>query len=126
MNKKTLIIGGVVVVGVLIFKPGWAAAALPLVFLAACPLMMFFMMRGMRGQNGASSGHGASGHGGGMSRESAGATPTEADLSKQISSLQDELRTLKAAQAKRGANAERSLPSVDLTKINQDTASADG
>ena len=34
MNKKTLIIGGVVVVGVLIFKPGWAAAALPLVFLA--------------------------------------------------------------------------------------------
>ena len=34
--------------GVYVFAPGWAAAALPLLIVAACPLSMLLMMRAMR------------------------------------------------------------------------------
>ncbi len=34
--------------GIYVFAPGWAAAALPLLIVAACPLSMLLMMRAMR------------------------------------------------------------------------------
>ncbi len=34
-------------VGIYVFAPGWAAAALPLLIVAACPLSMLLMMRAM-------------------------------------------------------------------------------
>lgn len=39
-------------VGIWILKPALIVAALPLLILAACPLSMFFMMRGMGGMSG--------------------------------------------------------------------------
>lgn len=51
-NRKVL--GGLaaVAVGILIFAPRLLGAALPLLFLAACPLSMVFMMRGKSGSRG--------------------------------------------------------------------------
>ena len=34
-------------VGIYVFAPGWAAAALPLLIVAVCPLSMLLMMRAM-------------------------------------------------------------------------------
>lgn len=54
MNWK--VIGGLAALGLGIwaFAPNLVRAALPLLVLAACPLSMVLMMRGMRGQNGGS------------------------------------------------------------------------
>ncbi|MDQ3384492.1 MAG: DUF2933 domain-containing protein [Actinomycetota bacterium] len=49
MNKRVLIGLGVVAVAVLAFWPGAFGVAAPLLFLAACPLSMVFMMRSMSG-----------------------------------------------------------------------------
>ncbi len=49
MNKRILIGLGVVAVAVLAFWPGAFGVAAPLLFLAACPLSMVFMMRSMSG-----------------------------------------------------------------------------
>lgn len=46
-NKKILITLGIIAVAVLVLKPGWILAAAPLLILAACPLSMMFMMKGM-------------------------------------------------------------------------------
>lgn len=61
---------------------------LPLLFLLACPLMMLFMMGGMRG------GHGSTGHDADVSVD----RPTDladqgriADLEQQVRSLRDQL-----------------------------------
>lgn len=51
LNKKVLIGLGIVAVGLVVLRPGWAVAALPFLILAVCPLSMIFMMRGMRGGN---------------------------------------------------------------------------
>lgn len=50
LNPKVLAGLAVVGVGVLVFAPNLAAAALPLLIVLACPLSMLFMMRAMRGQ----------------------------------------------------------------------------
>lgn len=49
VNKKVLMGAGVVALGVLVFAPQLMGGALPLLFLAVCPLSMVLMMRGMGG-----------------------------------------------------------------------------
>lgn len=49
LNWKVLAGLGAVGVGVYLVAPGLAAAALPLLLLAACPLSMLLMMKGMQG-----------------------------------------------------------------------------
>ena len=54
LNKKVLIAAGVVAVAVLVLRPSWIGAALPLLLLSVCAVTMAFMMRGMNnGQSGA-------------------------------------------------------------------------
>jgi hypothetical protein len=55
LNKKVIAVLAAVGVGVVLFAPDVAAAALPLLILAACPLSMVFMMRAMSGKDGSSS-----------------------------------------------------------------------
>ncbi|MBB5161719.1 DUF2933 domain-containing protein [Mycobacterium sp. AZCC_0083] len=50
LNKKALIGLGVIAIGLVVLRPGWAVAALPFLILAICPLSMIFMMRGMKGR----------------------------------------------------------------------------
>lgn len=51
-NKKVIVGLAVVAVGVVIAAPDLLLGALPLLILAACPLSMVLMMRGMRGMGG--------------------------------------------------------------------------
>ena len=88
LNKNVLIAIGALALVVVTLKPGWMAAALPLLILAVCPLSMFFMMRGMSSRSGKVPGDPAQ---------------ADADLNREISSLQEELRALKADQAHRAA-----------------------
>ncbi|MGH2660374.1 MAG: DUF2933 domain-containing protein [Actinomycetota bacterium] len=48
-NRKVLIGLGVAAIGVLAFAPQAFSRILPLLLVAACPLSMLFMMRGMSG-----------------------------------------------------------------------------
>ncbi|MET9835904.1 DUF2933 domain-containing protein [Streptomyces sp. NPDC006385] len=98
LNKKVLAGLGIVAVGVLLLKPAWIAAALPLLILAICPLSMIFMMRG-QGKTGA---QGSSCSTGAATKKTSASATSETD--QQITALQAELRSLKAAQA---AQAER-------------------
>ncbi|GAA3137358.1 hypothetical protein JOF29_000072 [Kribbella aluminosa] len=100
LNKKVLIGLGAVAVGLFLFRPGWAVAALPVLILAVCPLSMIFMMRGMKGQgaNGASPGSGAKPQAAGT------ASASEIDRSQQIADLQSELRRLKAINARQDSD----------------------
>jgi len=50
LNKKVLIGLGVIAIGLVVLRPGWALPALPFLILAICPLSMIFMMRGMKGR----------------------------------------------------------------------------
>lgn len=50
INWKVVAGLAVVGVGIWVVKPGLIGAALPLLILAACPLSMLLMMRGMGGQ----------------------------------------------------------------------------
>lgn len=52
-NKKVIVGLAVVAVGVVIAAPDLLLRALPLLILAACPLSMVLMMRGMGGNGGA-------------------------------------------------------------------------
>lgn len=51
-NPKVLLGLGAVALGVLLFAPNLLASALPLLFVALCPLSMLIMMFGMRGMGG--------------------------------------------------------------------------
>ena len=100
LNKNVLIAIGALALVVVLLKPGWAAAALPLLILAVCPLSMFFMMRGMSRHRGTAAGD-----------------PRQpgVDVNREISALQQELAALKADQAHRsapdaGAATTRSTP----------------
>ncbi|MET9834007.1 DUF2933 domain-containing protein [Streptomyces sp. NPDC006385] len=101
LNKKAAIGLGVVAVGVLLLKPGWFVLALPLLILALCPLSMIFMMRGMKGGQDKGQAGSACGMGGKTDKNITSTTSTtKTGLDEQISILQAELRTLKAAQAR--------------------------
>ena len=109
-NKKILIGAGVVVAGLFLFRPAWAVAALPLLLLAACPLSMIFMMRGMGSLNG---------QGGKGATSGTSGAATNADLDKQIADLQEEVRILRAASARQQTAADRSPQPVDFRKPDQ-------
>ncbi|MDP9383461.1 MAG: DUF2933 domain-containing protein [Chloroflexota bacterium] len=83
------VIAGLAVVGLGIWAvaPGLAAAALPLLILAACPLSMLLMMRGMQG------GHCAS-------RPQQAGSPTRAGLTRdeQLAELRTQLTDIQAQQ----------------------------
>ncbi|MGI5139333.1 MULTISPECIES: DUF2933 domain-containing protein [unclassified Streptomyces] len=118
LNKKVLAGLGAVAAVLLLLRPAWVIAALPVLILAICPLSMIFMMRGMQGnaqsgQKGASCGTGA------KNLASDSHTATEADLSKQITDLQAELRHLKAARAWQGTSTEQHSPAVDMSKRDE-------
>ncbi|MEV5450355.1 DUF2933 domain-containing protein [Streptomyces sp. NPDC052535] len=116
MNKKVLIGLGALAAVVLLLRPAWAVAALPVLLLAACPLSMMFMMRGMNSQDGKGN-KGASCRTSG--KTNAFATSTTADLDKQIADLQEEVRILRAMEAQRSATTETPGPRVDFTKDDQ-------
>lgn len=97
LNRNVLIALAAIAVVLLLLKPSLMVAALPLLLLAACPLSMIFMMRNMSGGSGASK----SAH----VDESAGASATtKEELSREIRSLQQELRELRANQVHRTAS----------------------
>ncbi|GHE39016.1 hypothetical protein GCM10018771_19340 [Streptomyces cellulosae] len=116
LNKKAVIGLSAVAAAVLLLKPGWFLAALPLLLLALCPLSMIFMMRGMKG--GQSRGQAGSAYGtGGKTHTTGTASTGGTHLDKQISALQAELRDLKAAEARRdGVTAAEAAESVNLGK----------
>ncbi|EGX57727.1 hypothetical protein SZN_21296 [Streptomyces zinciresistens K42] len=103
LNKKVLIGLGVVAVGLLLLKPAWMVAALPLLILAICPLSMILMMRGKKDGQGSSCSTGT--------QKTGAATTSETD--KEINALQAELRSLKAAQA---AQAEQEAAAAERFK----------
>jgi Protein of unknown function (DUF2933) len=111
---KKLVIGAVVVVGgLLLLKPAWVVAALPLLLLAICPLSMMLMMGGMRGH---------SGHGAAQGSSSWGhkhPTAEESPLHKQIADLQEEVRILRAETVRRHAPTETPPPAVDFKKPDE-------
>ena len=89
MNKRVLIGLGVVAVAVLALWPGAFGAAAPLLFLAACPLSMVFMMRSMSGgKQGASADSPAE-------TSTSGAVPA-ADGTAQTRELEEEVGRLRA------------------------------
>jgi uncharacterized membrane protein len=88
-NRKVL--GGlaVVAVGVLLVAPRLFAGVLPLLVVAACPLGMVLMMRGMSGAN----------RTGQSSTAAGGADPAGADVAAEIARLKSEVARLRAEGA---------------------------
>lgn len=90
-NRKVLIgLGGVAAI-VLIVAPQAFLAALPVLFLLACPLSMVFMMRAMRGNQSSNAGTGNAGR----SSASSSTTTTEGQ-SAEITRLRAEVDQLRA------------------------------
>ncbi len=56
-NWKVLVGVGIVVLALVAFAPNLVWAAVPFLFVLACPLMMLFMMRGMGGMGSMGSSH---------------------------------------------------------------------
>lgn len=113
INRKVIIGAAVVVGGLLLLKPAWVVAALPLLLLAVCPLSMMLMMGGMRGH---------SGHGAAQGSSSGGhkhPTAEESPLHKQIADLQEEVRILRAETVRRNASTETPTPAVDFNKPDE-------
>ena len=108
MNKKVkkVLIGiGLAMGGLFLVNPAWGAVALPLLFFALCPLMMFVMMRGMGGMGGSTS----SGEEPNGERSEGSTAALSAD--ERIASLQAQVRELKAAQAASDAEVTEQSPS---------------
>lgn len=83
-NRKVLLGLGAVALGVLAFAPQFFSSALPLLFVAACPLSMLLMMRGMSG--GSTS----------CERSQGGSAPAGVDAATEIARLRDEVQRLRA------------------------------
>lgn len=93
LNWKVLAGLGAAGVGLYLVAPGLAGAALPLLLLAACPLAMLFMMKGMHGDR--SEAHGQRAHqetDAGLTREEqiAQLRGQQADLADRIGALEQE------------------------------------
>jgi hypothetical protein len=119
LNKKVLAGLGAVALGLFLVRPAWAGAALPILLVMACPLSMVFMMRGMNNGQGQKSQDKQGQSGGSCCTGQETGTPdsTEADVSDQIKTLQAELRSLKAAQARQDDTVRaEDAEAVELTK----------
>ena len=100
MNRRNLgtvwkVVGllGAVAIGSWIFAPNVVSSALPILFLAACPLSMFFMMRAMQDGHGAGHTHEASAGGQRADELRARLTRLEAEqdsLAKEIAALESD------------------------------------
>ncbi len=109
LNWKVLAGLGAAGVGIYLFAPGLAVAALPFLLLAACPLAMLVMMKGMHGGQGEAHGQQAS------RQTDAGLTREEriARLRRQQADLADRIDELERAEPqpngsrRRTAGAER-------------------
>lgn len=86
LNKNVIAGLAVVGAGVLLFAPKAIGAVLPLLFLAACPLSMIFMMRGMAS--------------GGSCSKGDKQQPQRATMD-EIAALRAELQHLRTEQARR-------------------------
>lgn len=108
-NKSILIGVAVLALAVLVLKPSWMLAALPLLLLAVCPLIMMFMMRAMSGKSG---GEGSS------DVDKATGTPAQDDLNREMRSDDEELR------APRMATPHRTAPEATTTNHHGQAPSA--
>ncbi|WP_125939830.1 DUF2933 domain-containing protein [Mycolicibacterium grossiae] len=108
-NKNVLIGMAVIALAVFVLKPSWMLAALPLLLLAACPLVMVFMMRAMSGKSG---GEGSSDVG------TATGAPAQEDLNREIRFDGEELR------APRIATTHRTAPEATTTNHHVQAPSA--
>lgn len=99
-NKKVIGALAVVGLGILAFAPNLIGAALPLLLVAACPLSMLLMMRGMSRMSGAKNGS--------CSTKDTD-EPTSAD--RELAELRAEIVRLRSEQAQRtmGAPADSRL-----------------
>lgn len=95
MNWKVLAGVGVVGLGVWVVAPNLVGAALPLLFVLACPISMMLMMRGMNGSQCASQGAPAQAA---MTLEA-----RLADLRAQREAVTREIAELEAANRETGA-----------------------
>ena len=88
------VIAGVAVVagGLFVFAPGLAAAALPFLVLAICPLSMFLMMGMMKGkgETGAACSMGHASANSSRAEQLASLKAQQQELARQISSLESE------------------------------------
>ena len=104
-NKKVLIGLAVVAVGVLLAAPELLGRALPLLFLAACPLSMVLMMRAMGGMGAnkeavASDGESNSSLGnGGPPSEMAAGEARERELEEEVNRLRAEIVQRRAGRS---------------------------
>ena len=100
------VVAGLAVVALIVgvIAPGLLLGAIPLLILAACPLSMLFMMRGMRGNPPVSQPRQVS------SPETAGMAPGKhiAALRARLSSTQAQLEILEREAAERESTGERS------------------
>lgn len=97
---------GALGVGVFIVAPGLAAAALPLLILAACPLSMIFMMKSMGGQQAPTPDASPAGDG-----DRVGALRGElAELGRRQERLAAELTLVEATEARGGSEASDTVP----------------
>ncbi len=107
LNWKVLAGVAAVGAGLLVFAPGLAAAALPFLVLAICPLSMVFMMGAMNGM-GQTSPTGATGAVGGV-QQPRNRNERLAELEMQQQALANQIATLEAedeARLERRPNAE--------------------
>lgn len=105
-NPKVLLGLGAVALGIWAVAPGVAAGALPLLLLAACPLSMFLMMRGMNKTE-----HAPADTGRDQKVQAApaavGGEPNLADLKGRLAELETEQESLAGEIANREASAMR-------------------
>ena len=102
MNTKVIIWAGVGAAGALLLLPSLFLRALPLLLLAACPLAMIFMMRGMGGM---AARRGDPGRG--STERTDGPTPAPQDEAVRLRAEVGRLRAQKAVrETGTGATAE--------------------
>lgn len=117
LNKKVLFGLGGVAVGLFLLRPSWGLTALPFLAAAICPLSMIFMMRGMNNRQAPGQGQGSASCCTGSGTQESGTSTARTDLSDKISTLQAELRSLKATQAQREGTVPADAPvAVELAK----------
>lgn len=90
-NRRVLIGLGLVALGVLVVAPGAFSRVLPLLVVAACPLSMLLMMRGMSGTGG--------------SCQTGKATRGAADGTDEIGRLRSEIAQLRAERSEADGGA---------------------